>query len=353
MQGLVLVAGEGTRLRPLTLTIPKSLIPVMGKPLVEYILEHLKLSGITDICLVIGYLGKLFQDLLEDGSRLGVKISYVTQCERLGIAHAIHRAIEEGIVRREFIAYLGDNYFEEGISRFVKKFKESDNDVYIVLTVHRDPSRFGCVIIEDGKVKRLIEKPKNPPPNSYVLTGLYMFRDPDLVEKAFRDLKPSARGEYEITDLIQWFIDRGYSVGFDITNGWWKDTGTPDDMLELVHMLLDNINTRIEGEVKGKVVGRVIIEKGAIVEGEVYGPAYIGKNAHIHKNAKIEHYVDVEEKCEIISGLFSRSLILPEAHIEAGNARIVDSIIGRKTNVRLCSGQYKIITSDFTIIYNS
>ncbi|NPA24167.1 MAG: glucose-1-phosphate thymidylyltransferase [Crenarchaeota archaeon] len=352
MQGLVLVAGEGTRLRPLTFTTPKPLIPVMGKPLVEYILEGLKESGITNICLVIGYLGNLFKTVLGDGSRIGVELSYVVQCERLGIAHAIHRAIEDCVIREEFVVHLGDNYFEEGISRFVKRFQEGDYDVFIVLTRYRDPRRFGYVLLQDGKVVRLIEKPIEPPPGGYTLTGLYMFRDPDLVEKAFRELKPSQRGEYEITDLIQWFIDKGYNVGYDITNGWWKDTGTPDDMLELVNMMLDKIETRTDGEVRGKIIGRVIVEKDAIIDGEVYGPAYIGEGAYIDKKAKIEHYVDVEANCEITSGQISRSLILPEARIETNNARIIDSIIGRKAEIKLNTGQYKIISGDFTIIYN-
>ena len=350
MQGLVLVAGEGTRLRPLTFTIPKPLIPVMGKPLVEYILDAMRDAGIVDVCLVIGHLGNLFQDVLGDGSRLGVKIRYVKQEQRLGIAHAIYRAIEEGVITKEFVVHLGDNYFEENIRRFVEQFKESNADVFIVLTKYKDPTRFGYVLLQDGKVTRLIEKPKQPPPGGYTLTGLYMFRDPDLVAKAFRDLRPSWRGEYEITDLIQWFIDRGYKVGYAITYGWWKDTGTPDDMLELMQMLLDKIETRIEGEVHGNVIGRVIVEKGAVVEGDIYGPAYIGRDAHVLKGSKIEHYVDIEQGCHITSGQLTRTLVLSEAKIEANSARIVDSIIGRKAMISLNSGQYKIVVGDYSIL---
>jgi len=169
---------------------------------------------------------------------LGVRVRYVEQGERLGIAHAIHRAIEEG-ADGELVVYLGDNYFGEGVGGFVREFREGGYDVYIVLTKHRDPTRFGNAIISDGRVVRLIEKPREPPPNSYVVTGIYMFRDPDDVERAFKTLKPSARGEYEITELIQWFIDNNRRVGYTVTNGWWKDTGTPQDMLDLVYLMLD------------------------------------------------------------------------------------------------------------------
>ncbi len=350
VQALIPVAGEGTRLRPLTFTTPKPLIPIMGKPLIEYIIESLKYAGISDICLVIGYLGGLFRETLGDGQKLGIKLSYVTQNQRLGIAHAIYRAIEENVVYREFVVHLGDNYFEEPVSNFVRVFREKEPDVFIVLTVHKDPTRFGYVLVRDGRVVKLIEKPKEPPPGGYTLTGIYMFRDPDLVAKAFRELKPSWRGEYEITDLIQWFIDHGYQVEYVITQGWWKDTGTPDDMLELVQMLLDKIETRIEGEVHGNVIGRVVVEKGAIVEGDVYGPAYIGKNVQILRGTKIEHYVDIEQGCRIISGQLTRTLVLSEARIEANNARIVDSIIGRRATIMLNSGQYKIVVGDYSIL---
>ncbi len=350
MQGVILVAGEGTRLRPLTFTIPKPLIPVMGKPLVEYIINALKSSNITDICLVIGHLGNLFQYLIGDGSSLVVRVIYVKQEQRLVIAHAIYRAIEDGIVKDSFVVHLGDNYFEEDISKFVKSFEESNADVFIVLTKYKDPTRFGYVIVENGKVKKLIEKPKEPPPGGYTLTGLYMFRDPDLVAKAFHELKPSWRGEYEITDLIQWFVNHGYVVKYVVTYGWWKDTGTPDDMLELVQMLLDKIEPKIEGEVHGNVIGRVIVEKGAVVEGDLYGPAYVGKNVHILRGSKIEHYVDIEQGSRIVSGHLTRTLVLAEADIEANSARIVDSIIGRKAKIRLNSGQYKIIIGDYSTL---
>ncbi|WP_243676285.1 sugar phosphate nucleotidyltransferase [Vulcanisaeta distributa] len=211
INGVILVAGEGTRLRPLTYTLPKPLIPIMGKPpLVTRIIEGLMSNGISNIYVVVGHLGFLFRQALGDGSGMGVSIKYAEQRERLGIAHAIHRAIEEG-ADGELIVHLGDNYFGEGgLDRFIREFREGDYDVYVVLTRHKDPTRFGNAVIKDGKIVKLIEKPREPPPNSFVMTGLYIFKDSSDVERAFSTLKPSARGgEYEITDLIQWFIDNG------------------------------------------------------------------------------------------------------------------------------------------------
>ena len=352
-QGVILVAGEGTRLRPLTFTTPKPLVPVLGRPFIVHVIETLRDSGVSDITLVIGYLGRLFKELLADGSALGVSIRYVVQEERLGIAHAIYRAIESGCVKDPFVVHLGDNYFDEGVSRFVKEFVEGNYDVFIVLTRTKDPTRFGYVVLEDGKVKKLIEKPKQPPPGGYTLAGFYAFRDPDLVAKAFKDLRPSWRGEYEITDLIQWFVDRGYNVGYTITNGWWKDIGTPDDLLDLIYLMLDKVETKIEGEVEGEVRGRVVVEKGAVVEGKVYGPVYIGRGVYIDRNAIIEHYSSVEENTQILSGHIVRSLIMSNATLNLNELRLVDSIVGRYSKI-ICTkehhGTIRLLTSDHSYI---
>ena len=349
MKGVILVAGEGTRLRPLTYTLPKPLIPVMGKPLIVRSIENLKDSAINDFYVVVSYLGFLFKQTLHDGSELGVKIKYVEQGERLGIAHAIHRAIENG-ANDELLVYLGDNYFGEDVNRFVKEFKEGNYDVYMVLTKHRDPTRFGNAIINDNKIVKLVEKPKEPIPNSYVITGIYMFRDPDDVEKAFKTLKPSSRGEYEITDLVQWFIDNNYRVGYTITNSWWKDTGTPQDILDLVYLMLDNIEPKIDGTIEGSVNGRVIVEKDAVVEGTIHGPAYIGSGSIIGKDTVIEHYADIESNVLINGGAISRSLILNDVKLELGKARIVDSIIGSKSTIKLERGKHTLIIGEKNLI---
>ncbi|WP_243665525.1 glucose-1-phosphate thymidylyltransferase [Vulcanisaeta sp. JCM 16159] len=345
INGVILVAGEGTRLRPLTYTLPKPLIPIMGKPLVTRIIEGLMSNGISNIYVVVGHLGFLFRQALGDGSGMGVSIKYAEQRERLGIAHAIHRAIEEG-ANGELIVHLGDNYFGEGLNRFIREFRDGDYDVYVVLTKHKDLTRFGNAVIKDGKIVRLIEKPREPPPNSLVMTGIYMFRDSRDVERAFSTLKPSARGEYEITDLIQWFIDNGRRVGYSVTNSWWKDMGTPQDILDLLYLMLDEAKQRIEGEVRGEVNGRVIIERGAVIEGRVHGPAYIGRGSVIGKDTVIEHYVDVESNVSINGGSLSRSLILNDASLELGRARLIDSIIGPKSLIRLSNGVVRLIIGE-------
>ncbi len=355
MQGIIPVAGVGSRLRPLTFTLPKPLISVLGKPIVVHSLESLIRAGVRDFIFVVGYLGDVFRDALGDGSGLGARVQYVVQGRRLGIAHAIHRAIEEGCVSGPFTVHLGDNFFEEGTEGFVRRFVEGGYDAFIVLTRVRDPRRFGYVVLDsDGRVRRLIEKPREPPSGGYTLTGFYAFRDPDLVERAFRDLRPSARREYEITDLIQWFINHGYEVGHALTKGWWKDMGTPEDLLDLLYLLLERVRPRVEGSVVGEVKGKVIVEDGAVVEGMVIGPAYVGKDVFVGSGTVIEPYTSMERGVRVDSGKVSRSLILEEASISINSLRLVDSIIGRRSRVvcrrRELFGDLRLVISDLSLV---
>ena len=353
LKGLILVAGEGSRLRPLTFSTPKPLLPLLGKPLVQYVIDELKKVEIREIGLVIGHLGYLFKQILKDGSQLGVKLSYIEQRQRLGIAHAIHRSIEAGFLDEEFVVYLGDNLLSNGIVSYVKKFRELGSDVHILLARVKDPTRFGVASIKNGKVVKLVEKPKEPP-SDLALVGVYMFRDPDTVQKAFSHLKPSWRGEYEITDLIQWFINNGYHVSYDIVEGWWKDIGTRDSILEGMRLILDKITTAyVEGEVVGYIEGRVLVEKGAIVEGRVYGPAYIGRNVTVSKETIIESYTSLESNTQVRSGKISRSLILNDASINLNKARLVDSVVGRYSQINVTReiyGDIKVFISDYSKI---
>lgn len=350
MKGLVLAGGEGSRLRPFTLSAPKHLIPLLGKAMIEYPIEHLVDAGIRDIGIVVGYLHQLMEDFLSDGSRYGAKFKYIIQEKRYGIAHAIYLAIKEGFVDREFIVYLGDNILTQGIREYVKRFSEDNPDVYILISRVKDPSKFGVAIIKDKRIVQLIEKPSKFISDMAVI-GLYFFKDPEQVEKAFKTLKPSWRGEYEITELIQWFIDRDFTVKYDIVSGWWKDVGTPESLLEAVYLLLDSVESRIEGTVDGDVIGRAVIEKGAEVRGKVLGPAYIGRNAVIEKNATIEHYVSIESGSKILSGGITRSVVLDNAVIDLNKLRLVDSIIGRYCHLR-CSkeihGEVRLVISDYS-----
>lgn len=350
MKGLILAAGEGSRLRPFTFLKPKHLIPLLGKPMIYYPIEDLVAAGITDIGVVIGYFGDIVRESLGDGSRFGASFTYIVQERRLGIAHAIHRAIEEGFVDEEFIVYLGDNIMYEGVKHYIDEFEELGSDIYILLSEVRNPSLFGVAVLSDGRVVKLVEKPREHVSNLAVV-GVYIFRDPDLFEKAFKTLKPSWRGEYEITEIIQWFIDHGYRVDFSIISSWWKDVGTYDGLLDAIYLLLDRINTRVEGEIAGEVIGRVIVEKGSIIKGIVYGPAYIGRNVVVERDATVEHYVSVESGSKILSGYISRSLILDSAEVDMNKVRLIDSVVGSYSRI-VCSrelyGNIKLVLSDYS-----
>jgi glucose-1-phosphate thymidylyltransferase len=352
LKGLVLAAGEGSRLRPFTFSRPKHLISLLGKPMIRYAIDDLVSAGVRDVGVVVGYFGDLIREALGDGSSFGAKLTYIVQERRLGIAHAIHLAIERGFVDKPFVVYLGDNILSHGIEKHLKRFVESNCDVYILLSRVKDPSRFGVAVVRDGKVVRLVEKPKEFV-SDLAVVGVYFFRDPDLVEKAFKTLKPSWRGEYEVTELIQWFIDNGYRVDYSIVSGWWKDVGTYEGLLEALYLLLDDVVERVEGEVRGETVGRVIVESGAVVEGKVYGPAYIGKNVYVGRNAVVEHFSSVEQGSKMLSGSLTRSLILDEAIVDVNGLRLRDSVIGSKSVVKARSnlyGEARLIISDYSVV---
>ncbi|UXD21575.1 glucose-1-phosphate thymidylyltransferase [Ignicoccus pacificus DSM 13166] len=334
MHGIILAAGEGKRLRPITFSLPKPLIPLLGKPLLAYGIEQLKRLGINEVSLVVGWLGFAFKERLGN-EFLGVKIDYVTQEERLGIAHAISLVIKERDLKEDFIVYLGDNIIdEEWVPKFKKLIEKEDYDSVIFLAKVPDPRRFGVAIIKDGKIVGFVEKPKEPP-SQYALIGLYYFRDPEEYMKCFSTLKPSARGEYEITDIINCYIKNNKKIGFVTIERWWKDAGKPKDLIEAMIILMDMYlkEPKILGEVKGEVIGNVYVEKGAIIEGKVYGPAYIGEGVVVGPDSVIEHYVDLERGSRVQGGSISRSLILDEASLNLGVSRMIDSIIGMKSQV--------------------
>ncbi len=352
VSGIIPAAGEGTRLRPLTLAAPKHLISLLGKPMIGYPISHLVEAGVNNITVVVGYLGHLIRDALGDGSRFGARFNYIVQERRLGIAHAVHLAIVEAGITGPFVVYLGDNILKGGIVRYLSRFLEGGYDVYILLARVRDPSRFGVAVIRDGRIVRLVEKPREPISDLAVI-GVYFFRDPDLVEEAFSTLKPSRRGEYEITELIQWFIDHGYNVGYETVSGWWKDVGTPQGLLEALYLLLDEVEPRLEGSVEGEVYGRVVVEEGAVVEGTVYGPAYIGRGSHVGPKAKVEHYVSLEPASHVASGTVTRSLLLEESLVDINSLRLVDSVIGRRARItckRELYGTLQAALSDYSSV---
>ena len=336
MEGVILAAGKGTRLRPITLTLPKPVVPIMGKPIAAYGIESMKRLGISEVAVVVGTLAEVVKQKLGDGSSWGVKLRYVYQKERLGIAHAIHVTINELDLKDDFVVYLGDNIVLDDWPGMLAR--ELGSDAVFFLTEVPNPSRFGVAVVEGGKIKGFVEKPKVPPSN-LALVGIYYFRDPKEFEECYSTLRPSWRGEYEITDIANCYLNKGKNVSFVKIKGWWKDAGRPQDLIDALVMVMDYMvkESKIEGEVLGEVKGKVVVERGAVVEGKVYGPAYIGEGAYVGKDAILEHYVDLESKAEVLSGSLTRTLLLESATIELNRSRLVDSVVGSKSRVRLLS----------------
>jgi len=327
LQGVILHGGQGTRLRPLTHTGPKQLIKVAGKPVSQWVLEQLRDSGIRDIVIILGDNNpNKVVEYYGDGSRFGVKITYVYQGKARGLADAVYK-VKDVITEDRFLVYLGDNIVPyDDLSSFLS-FKGSAS---ILLAKVDNPNRFGVAVIREGKVVKLVEKPKERI-SDLALVGVYGFTKEifDVIE----DLKPSWRGELEITDAIQGLIDRGREVEYRIIEGWWKDTGTPKDILEANSFLLDkHAERRIEGEVRDSSVdGRVIIEKGALVENStVRGPAYIGKGTKI-MNSYIGPFTSIGDDCEVKNSEIEHSVVLDNVKVEG--VSMMDSLVGNNSSV--------------------
>jgi len=341
LKGVLLHGGFGTRLRPLTHTGPKQLIQVAGKPISQWCLEDLRDSGIRDVAIILGELSpERVIEYYGDGSKLGMKLTYIYQGYPYGLAHAVYMA-KDFVGDEPFVVYLGDNILAEGIRGYVKKFEESDADAMILLTWVKDPRKFGVAEFDENKrLRRLVEKPRKPPSN-YALVGIYFFRPPHIF-RAIETLKPSWRGELEITDAIQKLLDWKLKVDHTIVKGWWKDTGTPKDILEANRLLLDykfseeNINGKIEED--ARIEGRVYISKNVVVkEGSlIRGPVYIGENTIIGPNTYIGPYTSVGKNCILRNVEVENSVIMDNVVIEGLGERIVDSLIG--SNVKITRG---------------
>jgi len=332
MKGVILHGGAGTRLRPLTFTGPKQLIPVANKPVSQYVLEDLVSSGVSDIAII---LGETFPELVRehygDGSRFNCKITYIYQGKPLGIAHAVSLT-KDFVGEEKFVVYLGDNLLQYSIKEYVEYFDKSDLDAMILLKEVDDPRMFGVAEFdEEGNLMRLVEKPKEPP-SKYAVIGIYFFKP--IVFDVIKDLKPSWRGEYEITDTIQLLLDRGYRVDYKIIDGWWFDTGKASDILMVNAIILDE---RIHREIRGDIInsrieGRVQVgEDTKIIDSIVRGPAVIGDGCII-KNSFIGPYTSIGNNVEISGSSIEYCIILDEAIIKDID-RIEESLIGRKARV--------------------
>ena len=345
MKALILSGGHGTRLRPLTYSQQKQLIPVANKPVLFYAIEDVIEAGIRDIGIIVG---PNKDQVIETVNSVDwdAEIEFIYQGEPKGLAHAILVA-EDFLDNDEFVMYLGDNILRDGIVTHAQRFKELDPDSLILLAEVDEPQRFGVAELdENGRVKKLVEKPKVPPSN-YALVGVYFFK-PIIIE-ACKNIKPSWRNELEITDAIQWLIDNGYRVEASIVEGWWKDTGKPEDILEANRLILDDIRPKNEGKAENsRIVGRVVIESGTVIKDSVIkGPCVVGKNCRI-VNSYIGPYTSIGNNCVIEGTEIEDSVIMDGSKIiNAG--RIVESLIGRNVKIQECNSKprgYRFIVGD-------
>jgi glucose-1-phosphate thymidylyltransferase len=330
MKGLILSGGRGTRLRPITFTSAKQLVPVANKPILFYGIEALAASGISEIGIVVGDTKQEIRDAVGDGRRFGVSVTYIEQEAPLGLAHAV--LVSEPFLGGEpFCMYLGDNLIRERLAPLVTRFRDEKPNCQILLASVPDPTQFGVAVLKDGQVVRLVEKPKQPPSN-LGLVGVYMFDA--TVFKAVKAIKPSARGELEITDAIQWLIDQGYVVRPHVIEGWWKDTGKLEDMLEANRIILDTLLPRTDGTVMdSEIAGRVVIEAGArVIRSTVRGPAIIGRDAVI-ESAYVGPFTSIGDRVVLRASEVEHSIILEGASVTDVGGRIESSLIGRNVSI--------------------
>jgi glucose-1-phosphate thymidylyltransferase len=342
MKALILAGGAGTRLRPITHTRAKQLVPVANTPILFYGIRSLVAAGITDIGIITGDTGPEVREAVGDGGRFGAAITYIPQDAPLGLAHCVLIA-RDFLGADDFVMYLGDNLLEQDLAAFVKAFEEARHSdeppvAQILLKQVPDPQRFGIAALDaDGHVAHLVEKPADPP-SDLALVGVYLFDR--TIHEAVRAIDPSPRGELEITDAIQWLIDAGHRVRTELLTGWWIDTGKLTPLLEANRLLLEQIDHRIDGTVDATSVidGRVVIEEGAeIVNSTLRGPIAIGAGTRI-VDSFVGPFTAIGAGCEIVNSEIEHSVVMERSQV-LDIPRLEDSLIGReavvqRTNVR-------------------
>ncbi len=346
MKGLILSGGYGTRLRPLTYSQQKQLIPVGNKPILFYAIEDIIEAGIKDIGIIVGPNKEQVMETVKSKD-WNANIEFIYQPEPKGIAHAIIVA-EEFLNNEPFVMYLGDNILKEGIVEHVNDFIKSDDEAHILLTEVPNPQDFGIAQLnEKNEIVKLVEKPREPPSN-FAVIGIYMFNP--AIFQAVKEIKPSWRNQLEIVDAIQWLIDNGYKVKSAFVKGWWKDTGKPEDIIHANHLVLDEIKgVENKGNLKNsKINGRVIIEENAIIEDSIIkGPTIIGRNCKII-NSYIGPYTSIGNNCEIIDTEIEDSVVMEGTKI-MGAGRIVESLIGKNAVISRNNNRprgYRLVIGD-------
>jgi len=335
MKALIAAGGHGTRLRPITYTINKHLFPIANKPMIFYALEKVAKTGIKEVAININLGDTELPKKVGDGKKWGLKITYLEQKGgALGVAHIIKNAIDWA-AGDDLLFYLGDNIILGEITKLVKKFKKQKLDCLLALSEVRDPERFGVPVIEKGRIVKVEEKPAKPKSN-FAVTGIYVYSS--AIYDAVKNIKPSDRGEYEISDAHTYIIKKGGKAGYEEITGWWKDTGKPEDLLEGNGLILNGIKkSDIPMKLKDewKIEGNVVIGKGTKLVGNVVirGPVVIGKNTII-KNSCIDPYTSIGDNVIVDNTEISHSIVCDGSKIVECNVRIVDSLIGRNCEVK-------------------
>lgn len=351
MKGLVLSGGKGTRLRPLTYTGAKQLVPLANKPVLFYVIEDLVGAGISDIGIVVGDTGDQIRAAVGDGERFGCHVTYIQQDRPGGLAHAV-RTARTFLGDDRFVMYLGDNFIQGGIRRFVDAFKDSDAAAHVLLYAVPNPQDFGVAEVDEGRIVSLEEKPRNPK-SDLALVGIYLFDS--RIHAATDTISPSWRGELEITDAIRALLDTGARVEPHILEGWWIDTGKMEDMLDANRLVLLELRRRIDGTVSpdSTLQGHVIIEAGAcILNSTLRGPLIIGEGARI-ENSYVGPFSAIGPHCVVHESEIEHTIVMERSRIMDVPHRIEDSLIGRDVTITRSPSRpraYKLMLGDHSKI---
>jgi len=341
MKGIILAGGMGKRLRPLTHSGPKQLIPIANKPVLHYAIENLAEAGITEIGIIVGYTPErinAIKDACGDGTRWGARISYIEQDAPRGLAHAVWTA-KDFLGDSNFVVYLGDNMIGGGIKKFVEDFRRSGADASLLLSESKTPEKFGVAEIAAGKIISVEEKPAHPRSNM-VITGVYIFRQ--TLMDHIKGLKPSTRNELEITHAIQSLLASGGKIQYHVINDWWDDTGSYDDVLHANEMMLSSLKSLIEGTIdhKTKITGAVELGRNSVVrESIINGPVKIGMNCIIERS-ELGPNTSIGDNTVIRNGTIAGSIIIGDAVIEAAGKKIAGSLIGKRVSIAAHNGQF-------------
>ena len=346
MKALIPSGGAGTRLRPITHTSAKQLVPIANKPILFYALEGIAAAGIRQVGLVVGDTAAEIEEAVGDGSAWGLEVTYIPQEAPLGLAHTVLIS-REFLGEDDFVMYLGDNVLKGGIAKLVQAFAERPCDAQILLARVHDPQRFGVAELDGERIVRLIEKPENPP-SDLALVGVYLFTP--LIHEAVRAIAPSWRGELEITDAIQYLIDQGREVRPHLVDGWWKDTGKLEDLLEANRLIMEDMPEERSGtaDSKSRLVGNVVLQEGSSVENStIRGPAVIGRGVRVI-DSFIGPYTSIGDECVIEDSEIEHSVMM-ERCIVRGMHRLEDSLLGKEVTVERSDDKpkaYRLMVGD-------